>query len=134
MFEWKDFNDVAMELSKNSKEAYIRSSIDRYYYALFGSSKEYLIKIRDKYKLIDGGSEIHRKVKDELISSKNANENEIGEILDKLRKLRNEASYDKKYNKEYFEEKLSKIELDIETAFQSLNYLKNNPPINRWLK
>ncbi|WP_406535401.1 hypothetical protein [Methanobrevibacter sp.] len=61
MFEWSDFCDVADELANNSKEAYIRSSIDRYYYSLFGSSREYLIKQREKYFLEKGGREFTKK-------------------------------------------------------------------------
>ena len=59
------------------------------------------------------------------------NEKEIGEILDDLRDLRNKASYDKDdYDKKFFKENLNNIEKDIEIAFESLNYLKRNPPIN----
>lgn len=135
MFEWSDFCDVADELAKNSKEAYIRSSIDRYYYSLFGTSREYLIKQRDKYFLKRGGRDIHQRVKDELVKSENLNENELGEILDKLRKYRNQTSYDKeKFRKDYFEKILNRVEFETKTGFQSLNYLKRNPPINRWHK
>lgn len=132
MFEWSDFSDVAEDLTKNPEETYIKSSIDRHHYSLFGSSREYLIKKRNKHYLKIGGRDIHQKVKEELLNSADLNENELGEILDELRKLRNKASYDKEYGKEFFEEELSKSEKDIEIAFQSLNYLKNNPPINRW--
>lgn len=135
MFEWSDFCDVADELSKNSKEAYIRSSIDRYYYSLFGSLREYPIDQREKYFLKRGGRDIRQRVKDELIKSENLNENELGELLDKFRKFRNRASYDKdEFSKEYFEETLTTIESDIEIGFQSLNYLKRNPPTKRWHK
>lgn len=133
IFEWIDFKDVANELSKNSKEAYLRSAIDRYYYALFGSSREYLIKERDKYFLKKGGKDIHQRVKNELISSNDYNENEIGEILDKLRELRNQSSYDKnKFNKKHFEKNLEIMKKDLSLAFESLEYLKRNPPIDRW--
>ncbi len=135
MFEWSDLCDVADELSKNSNEAFIRSSIDRYYYSLFGSSREYLIKQREKYFLKKSGRNIHQRVKDELIKSENSNENELGEILDKFRKFRNRASYDKdEFSKEYFEETLNSIKSDIKIGFQSLNYLKRNPPVKRWHK
>ena len=133
IFEWIDFKDVANELSKNSKESYLRSAIDRYYYALFGSSREYLIKERDKYFLKKGGNDIHQRVKNELISSNDYNENEIGEILDKLRELRNQSSYDKnKFNKKHFEKNLEIMKKDLSLAFESLEYLKRNPPIDRW--
>ena len=132
MFEWSDFCDVAEELAKNSNEAYIRSSIDRYYYSLFGSSREYLIKQKEKYFLKRGGRDIHQRVKDELVKSENLNENELGEILDKLREQRNKSSYDKKYNSKYFEKNLNMIKKDIKIAFESLEYLKRNPPIKRW--
>ena len=133
IFEWIDFKDVANELSKNSKEAYLRSAIDRYYYALFGSSREYLIKERDKYFLKKGGKDIHQRVKNELISSNDYNENEIGEILDKLRELRNQSSYDKnKFNKKHFEKNLEIMKKDLSLAFESPEYLKRNLPIDRW--
>ena len=76
MFEWSDFSDVADDLSKNPEEAYLRSSIDRQYYSLFGSSREYLIKKRNKNYLKIGGRDIHQKVRDELLNSKDLNENE----------------------------------------------------------
>ena len=132
MFEWSDFCDVAEELAKNSNEAYIRSSIDRYYYSLFGSSREYLIKQKEKYFLKRGGRDIHQRVKDELVKSENLNENELGEILDKLREQRNKSSYDKKYNSKYFEKNLNMIKKDIKIAFESLEYLKRNPPMKSW--
>ncbi|WP_406535400.1 hypothetical protein [Methanobrevibacter sp.] len=70
-----------------------------------------------------------------MIKSENPNENEIGELLDKFRKFRNRASYDKdKFSNEYFEETLNAIKSDIKTGFQSLNYLKRNPLIKRWRK
>ena len=135
IFEWLDFKDVASELSKNPDEAYIRSAIDRYYYALFGSSREYLIEKRDRYFLKKGGSDIHRRVKEELIESDNYNEKELGEILDELRELRNQASYDKNgFDEKYFESNLTEIKKDMKKGLQSLKYLNKNPSINRWSK
>lgn len=45
MFQWKDFKTVGDELMINSQEAYIRCATSRYYYSIFGSTREYLINI-----------------------------------------------------------------------------------------
>ena len=74
-------------------------------------------------------------MKNELIESDNYNEKELGEVLDELRILRNEASYDKNgFEDNYFENSLTEIKKDIEKGLQSLKFLNKNPPINRWSK
>ena len=89
MFQWKDFKTVGDELMINSQEAYIRCATSRYYYySIFGSTREYLINIMNKYQFRNG-KDIHKRVYDELIKSKDPNEVNLAECLKFLREVRN---------------------------------------------
>ncbi|WP_406535065.1 hypothetical protein [Methanobrevibacter sp.] len=130
MFQWEDFRDVAEELLAHSGEAYTRCAISRQYYSLFGSIREYLINVMHKYQFKER-NDIHERIYKELIASNNSNEYEIGEIIGFLRKMRNHADYDSDLECQmYFEENLDKMLEDLEIAFNSLNFLKENPPYN----
>ena len=45
IFQWEDFKEVADELIKNPQEAYVRSAMGRYYYSIFGSTRDYLVNV-----------------------------------------------------------------------------------------
>lgn len=126
IFDWLDFKQVADELSKNEAEAFIRSAITRYYYAIFSAIREYLISIKHQYQFIDN-RDIHKRIWRFLIKSKNLNEREIGEFLGNWRYVRNYADYDKKHDEIYFVEKLNEILGDIDNVVSSILYLRNNP-------
>lgn len=128
MFQWEEFREIANELLNNSQEAYLRCATSRNYYAVFGSTREYLIDIMHKYELEDGNN-IHKRVYDELIKSHDMNEVHLAKCLNFLRIARNHADYDK-FDEcpKYFEEKLDKIIKKTNDAFESLEALKNNPP------
>lgn len=62
-----------------------------------------------------------------MLKSSNANANEIGNFLFKVRPVRNHADYDGQYDLEYFSEQLKNIHAKIENVINSIKYLRNNP-------
>lgn len=62
-----------------------------------------------------------------MLSSNNDNENEIGEFLREVRRIRNHANYDKKYDFDYFSDELVNIQSKIDNIVGSILYLRNNP-------
>lgn len=100
----------------------------RYYYSIFGCSREYLIDILHKYEFKDGNN-IHKRVYGELIDSKDLNEINLAECLNFLRVIRNHAGYDKLDEcPDYFKRNSEKIIKRTNEAFESLNILRKNPP------
>lgn len=127
MFQWKDFKTVGDELMANSQEAYIRCATSRYYYSIFGSTREYLIDIMNKHQFCNG-KDIHKRVYDELIKSNDPNEVNLAEFL---REVRNRADYDRLNEcNTFFKNNSDKIVDTTNDAFNSLNVLMNNPPYN----
>ncbi len=125
IFDWLEFKDIGDDLSKNFEESYVRAAIIMYYYAIFSAIREYLVKIKKEYQFLDN-FRIHERVWKYLVSSDNYNENEVGEFLSGVRHIRNHANYDKKYDFDYFLEKLNEIQDDIENVANSIIYLRNN--------
>lgn len=130
MFQWKDFKTVGDELMANSQEAYIRCATSRYYYSIFGSTREYLIDIMNKHQFCNG-KDIHKRVYDELIKSNDPIEVNLAECLKFLREVRNRADYDRLNEcNTFFKNNSDKIVDTTNDAFDSLNVLMNNPPYN----
>ena len=123
IFDWLDFKEVADELSRSTDEAFIRSAITRYYYAIFSAIREYLIYVKDQYLFISNFN-IHKRVWKFLVASDDDNENEIGEFLNNLRYVRNSADYDKKHDYEFFADKLRDIHNNIDTIVDSVLFLR----------
>lgn len=126
IFDWLDFKEVGDILSKNKKEAFIRSALTRYYYAIFSAIREYLIYIKHQYQFINN-RKIHERVWKFLLSSRNDNENEVGEFLSNLRHVHNSADYDKEHDYDYFVDKLTEVQSDIGDVVSSIEYLRKNP-------
>jgi uncharacterized protein (UPF0332 family) len=87
-FDWIKYVYVAEELLEKTDESYFRSAISRAYYGIFciaRNNKGY----RRYY-----GSDVHRKVINDYKDSIYEEEQEIGRVLDIIRKLRNYADYD----------------------------------------
>lgn len=125
MFDWLEFKKVGDVLSQNSDEAYVRSAITRYYYAVFSAMREYLIMVKKQYQFLSR-YKVHRRVWEFLIISENDNEREIGEFLAKVRNVRNSADYDNENDYEYFVEELKNISVEIDPIVDSINYLRSN--------
>ena len=98
-FDWKDYVYLAEDLLNRAEESYLRSSISRAYYGVFCIARN-----RKGYKKYTG-SDVHWKVINEYKNSSDKNEQDIGRILDKLRKSRNDADYneDRPINKGFAE-------------------------------
>lgn len=89
-FDWKDYVYLADELSGREEESCLRSSISRAYYGLFclaRNNKSYQNYVPKK------GENIHWIVINAYKNSSDKNEQDIGRILDKLRRSRNGADY-----------------------------------------
>lgn len=121
-FNWSNFQTIADELAKRDDETAIRSAISRYYYAVFGYARLYLIDYKNRQSLAD--------VKNILEYSPVETESEIGENLNEMRKLRNDADYDWKKDKRYFKKEIKWIKKKSHDCLNSIEYLKNNHPID----
>ena len=126
MFQWKDFKTVGDELMANSQGAYIRCATSRYYYSIFGSTREYLIDIMNKHQFCNG-KDIHKRVYDELINSNDLNEINLAKCLFFLREARNHADYDSRFDEDFFLNFLDENEKKLINAYGALTFLKNNP-------
>lgn len=87
-FDWKYYVYLAEDLLNRPEESCYRSSISRAYYGVFC-----LARNKKGYKGYTG-TNIHWQVINEYKNSSDKNEQEIGRILDKLRKSRNDADYE----------------------------------------
>lgn len=83
-FDPQDIVTLAYMLGSGTDEASYRSAVSRAYYGVFLIAREHL-RVRAKR-----GENIHGKVVQEL----RMRDNTIGNQLDKMRKLRNQADYD----------------------------------------
>ena len=101
-FDWRDFFNLAEELSNRNDEACIRSAISRYYYSAFFSARYYLVEIKGENQFLTR-RRIHTKLYEYLKNSDDDNEAELGELLEILFEKRNCADYDwQNTNKDYF--------------------------------
>ncbi len=126
-FDWRDFFNLAEELSNRNDEACIRSAISRYYYSAFCSARYYLVEIKGENQFLTR-RRIHTKLYEYLKNSDDDNEAELGELLEILFEKRNCADYDwQNTNKDYFSKQLPFVQNEIKKAFLNINALKNNP-------
>ena len=114
-FDWCKYLELAQQLATDIqemhgevneeiadvylKEAKLRSSVSRAYYAAFCKAREYLRDIEQDSRLrhSNHGSQIHRYVIDDLMGRKEKKDKNLksaGDKLDRLRALRNESDYD----------------------------------------
>ncbi len=101
-FHWEKYVYLAEELMNRKDDAYLRSSISRAYYGVWCLARNK--KGYKRYKTRKGEN-IHWKVINEYKNSNDRNEQNIGRILDKLRRLRDNADYneDRLINKDLAE-------------------------------
>jgi len=112
-FDWVKFIKLANFLDSRNTEECFRTAISRAYYGIFCIIRNY--KGLKNYKKPD----IHFKLIELLMISKDPKEKEIGQLLDDLRKKRNHADYDE-------EAKITKkiSELSILKANEILKMIK----------
>jgi uncharacterized protein (UPF0332 family) len=95
-FDWSQYLTLALELAgrsgcKASKEAKLRSSVSRAYYAAFCKARNYL---RDaEGHTIPSTGDAHKYVRDQFESSSDTKRKKIGVDLHRLRNSRNAADY-----------------------------------------
>ena len=134
-FDWKDFKIVGDELSLTDDEAHIRSAISRYYYASYCSTKFYLINIGHIEYIGPKGS--HSKLYEELQNSPDYNEQQLGDLLEKLFKKRVDADYlterdGKQLDESYFKNLVEDMQSKSDDALRLVTILENNPPMHRF--
>lgn len=134
-FDWKDLKIVGDELSLTDDEAHIRSAISRYYYAPYCSTKYYLINIGHIEYLGPKGS--HGKLQKELQNSPDYNEQQLGDLLEKLFKKRVDADYlterdGKPLDESYFKNLVKDMQSKSNDALKLVSILENNPPMHRF--
>ncbi len=130
-FEWSQFRDLGKEYINENNPAKQRTGVSRFYYAAFCSSRDYLNKnktyLNKKSEIImtSKNVDVHRetsKIFKKHPKFKKGNKGKIiSKNLNKLRKMRNQADYDKILNKS-----LSKMINESEKISEIiLNSLKN---------
>lgn len=97
-FDWTEYLKLAKKLAGQtnispSKEAMLRSSVSRAYYAVFCKTRNYLRYIEMDNSIPQGGK-VHQYVINKFINSKDNQRREIGINLDRLRVDRNRVDYD----------------------------------------
>jgi uncharacterized protein (UPF0332 family) len=96
-FDWTEYLNLAQELAGQatkpaSKEARLRSSVSRAYYATFCEARNHLRDVEGHSILSTG--EVHGYVRDEFKNSADRLKRQIGINLDRLRVYRNKVDYD----------------------------------------
>lgn len=89
-FNWLTILGVAADLLKKDGENYCRSSINRAYYAIFGITRQ---KIEEIIKEEFPKEKIHQQVIDYCIENPDFSYQQIGSVLDRLRRERVKADY-----------------------------------------
>ena len=104
-FEWCEFNNLADSYINQSNEAKQRTGVSRYYYGTFCTTRDFLnendifLNEKSKKTMHSKKSDIHGETSKIFRKHERFKKNNIGQTiskeLDKLRKMRNEADYDK---------------------------------------
>ena len=104
-FEWCEFNNLADSYINQSNEAKQRTGVSRYYYGTFCTTRDFLnendifLNEKSKKTMHSKRSDVHGKTSKIFRKHERFKKNNIGKTiskeLDKLRKMRNEADYDK---------------------------------------
>lgn len=127
MFDWEKFVMLASLLLVEEEEEYVRTAVSRYYYGLFGVIRRYLINVKHKNYLRNGGSDVHRKIYDELRFSNDSTEKHISSILNKLRLIRNSADYDDYLDVGEFNRFFLENKKDLDMVQDAIGYFKSYP-------
>lgn len=127
MFDWEKFVMLASLLLVEEEEEYVRTAVSRYYYGLFGVIRRYLINVKHKNYLRNGGSDVHRKIYNELRFSNDSTEKHISSILNKLRLIRNSADYDDYLDVGEFNRFFLENKKDLDMVQDAIGYFKSHP-------
>ena len=119
-FDWRMFYDVGFCMKNiSNKEEFQRSAVGRYYYAAFGTVKDYYEEIHETN---IPSKDSHQILINNLKKSKNKNEREIGKKLKKFRRIRNFADY----NPIFYISNVKKAEELYNEIIQLLDILEKN--------
>lgn len=104
-FDWREFNNLADSYIEQNNESKQRTGVSRYYYGTFCTTRDFLnendIYLNEKSKktMQSKKSDVHGETSKIFRKHEKFKKNNIGKTiskeLDKLRKMRNEADYDK---------------------------------------
>jgi len=104
-FEWCEFNNLADSYINQSNEAKQRTGVSRYYYGTFCTTRDFLnendifLNEKSKKTMHSKRSDVHGETSKIFRKHERFRKNNIGKTiskeLDKLRKMRNEADYNK---------------------------------------
>lgn len=135
VFDWALIQPIGDELIQNSDEAHLRSAFNRYYYGPYCYARFYLIDLGNLEYLGPKGS--HKNLYKNFQTSPNANENQLGDLLENLFEKRVNADYliennGKTIDEEYFKNQLPMARSESAQAMQLVSILKNNPPKHRF--
>ena len=104
-FEWCEFNNLADSYINQSNEAKQRTGVSRYYYGTFCTTRDFLnendifLNEKSKKTMHSKRSDVHGETSKIFRKHERFKKNNIGKTiskeLDKLRKMRNDADYNK---------------------------------------
>lgn len=104
-FDWREFNNLADSYIEQTNEAKQRTGVSRYYYGTFCTTRDFLnenniyLNENSKKTMQSKKSDVHGETSKIFRKHEKFKKNNIGKTiskeLDKLRKMRNEADYDK---------------------------------------
>ena len=104
-FEWCEFNNLADSYINQSNEAKQRTGVSRYYYGTFCTTRDFLnendifLNEKSKKTMHSKRSDVHGETSKIFRKHERFRKNNIGKTiskeLDKLRKMRNNADYNK---------------------------------------
>ena len=97
--DWSEYFNLAKELAETSKEAELRSAVSRAYYSAFCLARNYWRDIQQDPRLSRNKTydiNDHQYVAEEFIHNQSKSQTmiEIGQNLNRLRKMRNKADYE----------------------------------------
>lgn len=131
-FEWTDFNILANSYLNENNESKQRTAISRYYYGSFCTTRDYLneneiyLDKSSKEKMKSKKSDVHGETSKIFRKHEKFKQNNIGrdisKQLDKLRKMRNEADYDK-ITSDSLDKMMIKSKIRSETILKLLDEL-----------
>lgn len=108
-FDWKDFNNLADSYLNQKNEAKHRTGVSRYYYGTFCTARDFLnennlyLNENSKKTMHSKKSDVHRETSKIFRKHPKLQKNNMGKTiskeLDKIRKMRNEADYNKSTSK-----------------------------------
>ena len=132
-FKWLEFNNLADSYINQNNDAKQRTGVSRYYYGTFCTIRDFLceneifLNTQSKEIMNSKKVDVHGETSKIFRKHEKFQKNNIGKFiskeLDKLRKMRNEADYDKSTSKS-LDEMIKKSKIRSERILQLLGQFK----------